>query len=177
MSTLQLSEGLGSFQTLLGLGNSLKHIDTTHIYARTIPVEEWSQDSNRVVWTDEAETIWHLLREGKPLTQANEAAESASSPGSQAGNGQDAQDAAQTAGNGPDAGNSTQSPSASDAALPKPDPRTGLITMPDKTLIDPNTGGTVDPDDGTIKDANTGQYIGMADRYLFATVCAVPAQR
>ncbi|MDT7511081.1 LCP family protein [Bifidobacterium sp. H6bp9] len=177
MSTLQLSEGLGSFQTLLGLGNSLKHIDTTHIYARTIPVEEWSQDSNRVVWTDEAETIWHLLREGKPLTQANEAAESASSPGSQAGNGQDAQDAAQTAGNGSDAGNSAQSPSASDAALPKPDPRTGLITMPDKTLIDPNTGGTVDPDDGTIKDANTGQYIGMADRYLFATVCAVPAQR
>ena len=177
MSTLQLSEGLGSFQTLLGLGNSLKHIDTTHIYARTIPVEEWSQDSNRVVWTDEAETIWHLLREGKPLTQANEAAESASSPGSQAGNGQDAQDAPQTAGSGPDAGNSAQSPSASDAALPKPDPRTGLITMPDKTLIDPNTGGTVDPDDGTIKDANTGQYIGMADRYLFATVCAVPAQR
>ncbi|MDT7509881.1 LCP family protein [Bifidobacterium sp. H1HS16N] len=177
MSTLQLSEGLGSFQTLLGLGNSLKHIDTTHIYARTIPVEEWSQDSNRVVWTDEAETIWHLLREGKPLTQANEAAESASSSGSQAGNGQDAQDAAQTAGNGSDTGDGTQSPSASAAAAPKPDPRTGLITMPDKTLIDPNTGGTVDPDDGTIKDANTGQYIGMADRYLFATVCAVPAQR
>ena len=177
MSTLQLSEGLGSFQTLLGLGNSLKHIDTTHIYARTIPVEEWSQDSNRVVWTDEAEIIWHLLREGKPLTQANEAAESASSPGSQAGNGQDAQDAAQTAGNGSGTGDGTQSPSASAAALPKPDPRTGLITMPDKTLIDPNTGGTVDPDDGTIRDANTGQYIGMADRYLFATVCAVPAQR
>lgn len=177
MSTLQLSEGLGSFQTLLGLGNSLKHIDTTHIYARTIPVEEWSQDSNRVVWTDEAETIWHLLREGKPLTQANEAAESASSSGSQAGNGQDAQDAAQTAGNGSDTGDGTQSPSASAAAAPKPDPRTGLITMPDKTLIDPNTGGTVDPDDGTIRDANTGQYIGMADRYLFATVCAVPAQR
>ena len=177
MSTLQLSEGLGSFQTLLGLGNSLKHIDTTHIYARTIPVEEWSQDSNRVVWTDEAETIWHLLREGKPLTQANEAAESASSSGNQAGNGQDAQDATQTAGNGSDTGDGTQSPSASAAALPKPDPRTGLITMPDKTLIDPNTGGTVDPDDGTIRDANTGQYIGMADRYLFATVCAVPAQR
>ena len=49
--------------------------------------------------------------------------------------------------------------------------------MPDKTLIDPSTGGIVDPNDGTIKDANTGQYIGMADRYLFATVCAVPAQR
>ena len=183
MSTLQLSEGLGNFQTLLGLGNSLKHIDTTHIYARTIPVEEWSQDNNRVVWTDEAETIWHLLREGKPLTQANEDAESASSSGNQASNGQDAQSAqnsqsaAQTAGNGSDTGGGAQSSSASAAALPKPDPRTGLITMPDKTLIDPNTGGTVDPDDGTIRDANTGQYIGMADRYLFATVCAVPARK
>jgi len=183
MSTLQLSEGLGNFQTLLGLGNSLKHIDTKHIYARTIPVEEWSQDNYRVVWTDEADTIWQLLREGKPLTQANEAAESTSSSDKQASNDQDAQSvqntqgATQTAGNGSDTEDGTQSPSASAAALPKPDPRTGLITMPDKTLIDPNTGGIVDPDDGTIRDANTGQYIGMADRYLFATVCAVPAQR
>ena len=183
MSTLQLSEGLGNFQTLLGLGNSLKHIDTKHIYARTIPVEEWSQDNYRVVWTDEADTIWQLLREGKPLTQANEAAESTSSSDKQASNDQDVQSvqntqgATQTAGNGSDTEDGTQSPSASAAALPKPDPRTGLITMPDKTLIDPNTGGIVDPDDGTIRDANTGQYIGMADRYLFATVCAVPAQR
>ena len=183
MSTLQLSEGLGNFQTLLGLGNSLKHIDTKHIYARTIPVEEWSQDNYRVVWTDEADTIWQLLREGKPLTQANEAAESTSSSDKQASNDQDAQSvqntqgATQTAGNGSDTEDGTQSPSASAAALPKPNPRTGLITMPDKTMIDPNTGGIVDPDDGTIRDANTGQYIGMADRYLFATVCAVPAQR
>ena len=183
MSTLQLSEGLGNFQTLLGLGNSLKHIDTKHIYARTIPVEEWSQDNYRVVWTDEADTIWQLLREGKPLTQTNEAAESTSSSDKQASNDQDAQSvqntqgATQAAGNGSDTEDGTQSPSASAATLPKPDPRTGLITMSDKTLIDPNTGGIVDPDDGTIRDANTGQYIGMADRYLFATVCAVPAQR
>ena len=49
--------------------------------------------------------------------------------------------------------------------------------MPDKTLIDPDTGGIVDPKDGSIKDKVTGQYIGIADRYLFATVCAVPAQK
>ena len=42
--------------------------------------------------------------------------------------------------------------------------------------IDPSTGGTVDPDDGSIHDATTGQYIGLADRYLNATVCAVPAK-
>ena len=38
------------------------------------------------------------------------------------------------------------------------------------------TGGTVDPEDGSIHDALTGQYIGLADRYLNATVCAVPAK-
>ena len=55
-------------------------------------------------------------------------------------------------------------------------PVTGLITQADGTLIDPNTGGTVDPEDGSIHDALTGQYIGLADRYLNATVCAVPAK-
>ena len=180
MSTLQLSEGLGSFQTLLGLGNSLKHIDTAHIYARTVPVEEWPLDRNRVVWTDQAETIWHLLRQGKPLTQANEEADSTSSSDNQTDGEQKTQSTqgdAQTQSKSSDTGTSSQAPSASATALPQPDPRTGLITMPDKTLIDPSTGGIVDPNDGTIKDAETGQYIGMADRYLFATVCAVPAQR
>ena len=37
-------------------------------------------------------------------------------------------------------------------------------------------GTTVDPEDGSIHDALTGQYIGLADRYLNATVCAVPAK-
>ena len=187
MSTLQLSEGLGSFQTLLGLGNSLKHIDTAHIYARTIPVKEWSQDRYRVVWTEQAETIWRLLRQGKPLTQANEEAEeaslsstsssAASSPDNQTQGTQREQGKTQGRSRSSETRSSTQTPSASATALPDPDPRTGLITMPNKTLIDPSTGGIVDPNDGTIKDANTGQYIGMADRYLFATVCAVPAQR
>lgn len=187
MSTLQLSEGLGSFQTLLGLGNSLKHIDTAHIYARTIPVKEWSQDRYRVVWTEQAETIWRLLRQGKPLTQANEEAEeaslpstsssAASSPDNQTQDTQGEQGKTQGRSRSPETRSSTQTPSASATAMPDPDPRTGLITMPNKTLIDPSTGGIVDPNDGTIKDANTGQYIGMADRYLFATVCAVPAQR
>lgn len=64
----------------------------------------------------------------------------------------------------------------SQEAAPTPDPVTGLITQADGTLIDPNTGGTVDPEDGSIHDALTGQYIGLADRYLNATVCAVPAK-
>ena len=64
----------------------------------------------------------------------------------------------------------------SQEAAQTPDPVTGLITQADGTLIDPNTGGTVDPEDGSIHDALTGQYIGLADRYLNATVCAVPAK-
>ena len=180
ISTLQLSEGLGSFQTLLGLGNSLKHIDTAHIYARTIPVKEWPLDRYRVVWTDQAETIWDLLRKGEPLTQANEDAGSTSSSDNQTNSEQKAQSTqgdVQTQSKSSGTGTSSQVPSASASAQSGPDPSTGLITMPDKTLLDPSTGGIVDPNDGTIKDAQTGQYIGMADRYLFATVCAVPAQR
>ena len=56
------------------------------------------------------------------------------------------------------------------------DPTTGLITDAQGQLIDPNTNGIVDPETGTIRDASTGQYIGIADRYLNATICAVPAQ-
>ncbi|KAB5950512.1 transcriptional regulator, partial [Bifidobacterium adolescentis] len=63
-----------------------------------------------------------------------------------------------------------------DTTAEPPDPVTGLITKSDGTLVDPSTGGTVDPDDGSIHDATTGQYIGLADRYLNATVCAVPAK-
>ena len=86
---------------------------------------------------------------------------------------------ADSAGNAGDStDNSTEGTdnTGSQEAAPTPDPVTGLITQADGTLIDPNTGGTVDPEDGSIHDALTGQYIGLADRYLNATVCAVPAK-
>ena len=168
LSALQISSGLGDFQTLLGLGDSLKDLQPSNIYARTLPVEPWSQDINRVVWTDEADTVWKTLREGKPLNGSTDSDQQSQQTASQDQQTQSTQSAT------PD----TAADASQDApTTPAPDPLTGLITMPDKTLIDPDTGGIVNPKDGTIKDKVTGQYIGMADRYLFATVCAVPAQK
>lgn len=181
LSSLQISKGLGDFQTLLGLGDSLKDLKPSNIYARTLPVEPWSQDINRVVWTDEAKTVWKILREGRPLTtnaDGQAGGQDQSAQTSDPATSQDAQSQDQTSdpATSQDAQSQDQT-SVPSQSLPAPDPHTGLITMPDKTLIDPDTGGIVDPDDGTIKDRVTGQYIGMADRYLFATVCAVPAQK
>ena len=169
LSALQISSGLGDFQTLLGLGDSLKDLHPSNIYARTLPVEPWSLDKNRVVWSDEADTVWETLREGKPL---NGSTDSDLQSQQTADQDQPSQQSPQSA---PE--DSTQDTSQNVTATPAPDPHTGLITMPDKTLIDPDTGGIVDPKDGSIKDKVTGQYIGIADRYLFATVCAVPAQK
>lgn len=175
LSTLQVSKGLSDFQTLLGLGDSLRDLDTSRIYARTLPVEEWALDRYRVVWTPEADAIWKTLRDQKPLN--------GSSPTEAGGNGEkpssSSQDQSASTTSQPQTSQSTaqDQSSASSSPIQTPDPHTGLITLPDKTLIDPDTGGIVDPKDGSIKDRNTGQYIGIADRYLFATVCAVPAQK
>ena len=85
-------------------------------------------------------------------------------------------DSAGNAGDATDDSTEGTDNTGSQEAAPTPDSVTGLITQADGTLIDPNTGGTVDPEDGSIHDALTGQYIGLADRYLNATVCAVPAK-
>ena len=94
-------------------------------------------------------------------------------PGNTAGT--DANTAGNSDGSSDNSTDGTDNTGSQEAAQ-TPDPVTGLITQADGTLIDPNTGGTVDPEDGSIHDALTGQYIGLADRYLNATVCAVPAK-
>ncbi|WP_236632639.1 LCP family protein [Bifidobacterium xylocopae] len=160
LSALQLSEGLGNLMTLYGLADSLKNIDASHIYSRTLPVTPDVNDSNRVVWTSDATEVWETLKAEKPLT--NEA--------------MDKEDESTTGPQTPQAQADQQAAPQSSPSQQAPDPRTGLISK-DGQLIDPVTGGIVDPDDGSIRDAATGQYIGIADRYLSVTVCAVPAQK
>lgn len=162
LSSLQMSEGLGNLQTLLGLANSLKNIDTTHIYSRTLPVEEAPWNRNHVIWSKDAGAVWQTLKEQRPLKVQTDGAQPDQGGTSHQGPGQST----------PAEG----SPSSDGTQLPAPDPKTGLVTTADNRLIDPVTHGVVNPEDGTIRDAVTGQYIGMADRYLFATVCAVPSK-
>lgn len=165
LKSLNISQGMADTAALAGLAMSLKDFTMTNLQTQTVPVVSAPSDPNRSVWTDEADTLWEKMRAGKPIFDTTDT----SSTNSDANSGNDS--------NQSDTTDGPQSDSTSDQnATETPDPTTGLITKADGTLVDPSTGGTVDPDDGSIHDATTGQYIGLADRYLNATVCAVPAK-
>lgn len=136
----------------------------TNLQTQTVPVVQAPSDPNRSVWTDEANTLWEKMRDGKPIFASDDSSSDAATDSTDSND--DSNDA-----NGDQSDGTTD-----DSSNEAPDPTTGLITKADGTLVDPNTGGTVDPEDGSIHDAVTGQYIGLADRYLNATVCAVPAK-
>lgn len=181
LKSLDISTGLANTTTLAGLAMSLKDFDMSRLYAQTVPVAPWAYDANRRVWTSAADDLWDKMREDRPLTVADDTAADSAADGTQSGtpsdtspaNGSDGSASAPQSGTGENTGTAE----GTQEAAPQPDPKTGLITQADGTLIDPNTGGIVDPDNGAIKDPNTGEYIGIADRYLNATVCAVPAKQ
>ena len=156
LESLNISEGMADTAALVGLAMSLKNFNMSHLYTQTVPVVAAPSDPNRSVWADNADEVWAKMREGKSLFESTETNATST-------------DSTTTDGTTENSGEQAQS-------IETPDATTGLITRADGTLIDPNTGGTVDPEDGSIHDATTGQYIGIADRYLNATVCAVPAK-
>ncbi|QOL35465.1 LCP family protein [Bifidobacterium lemurum] len=172
LQSLNISRGLANTTTLAGLAMSLADFDMTHLYAQTVPVQEWALDTNRRVWTSDAETLWAKMREGKPITIADDTADSSTTDD---GTGDTGTSDGADASTGTDGTDGTGDSGATDTT-PQVDPTTGLITLEDGTLIDPDTGGIVDPENGSITDATTGEYIGIADRYLNVTVCAVTAQ-
>ena len=174
LKALNISRGLANTTTLAGLAMSLADFDMTHLYAQTVPVAAWALDTNRRVWTADAEDLWAKMRAGKPITASEESTDNTSGSSDSS----DSSDSADGGSDTSDTGSSDSGDASNGTAetTPQVDPNTGLITEADGTLIDPNTGGIVDPDNGTIRDPNTGEYIGIADRYLNVTVCAVPAQ-
>lgn len=164
LKSLNISQGMADTAALAGLAMSLKDFSMSNLQTQTVPVVQASSDPNRSVWTDEADTLWEKMRDGKPIFESTDSSSTDTNTDSTPDSSDSTEDNNQSDGTG------NQSPAET------PDPNTGLITRADGTLIDPSTGGTVDPDDGSIHDSNTGQYIGLADRYLNATVCAVPAK-
>ena len=172
LQSLYISQGMADTAALAGLAMSLKDFNLSSLYSQTVPVVSAPSDLNRSVWTDEAETLWEKMRADKPIYGSDES--DANTDANTAGNSDGSSDNSTDGTDNTD--NTGTDNTGSQEAAPTPDPVTGLITQADGTLIDPNTGGTVDPEDGSIHDALTGQYIGLADRYLNATVCAVPAK-
>lgn len=172
LQSLNISEGLADATTLAQLAMSLADFDLDNLYTQTVPVTPAPSDPNRVVWAAKAEDVWAKMRANQPLTketakQSGKDSKSTSDGSSDTTNGS-------TDGTGNTGDGQTGDTSGTQTSEPKPDSKTGLITQPDGTLIDPKTGGIVNPQDGSIRDTETGQYIGIANKYLYATVCAVP---
>lgn len=177
LQSLDISQGLANTSVLAGLAMSLKDMDTSRLYTQTVPVAPAPWDANRRVWTDAAEGLWAKMREGKPISAAEQAGDSGDGATGDQDGSKDTPTDGSTA-DGTDGTTDDGTGNAGDGTVSAtPDPNTGLITDAQGRLIDPNTGGVVDPENGTIHDPNSWEYLGIADRYLTATVCAVPAKQ
>ena len=198
IDSLNLSKGLASAPTLVGLAYSLRRLNMNEIQTRTVPVVPWSQDPNRVVWSDDADEIWEALRNDRPL-----------------GMGADVTDDQKLDGNA-DAGDPDSGDPGTDDALPSDgsyvnkdveasgtndqadldshsgevkgntsddvasadgfamDDALGLLKNPETgELRDPTTGGRVDPQTGYVYDPKTGGVVGLAYQYVNETICKV----
>ena len=188
LKSLNISEGLANPTTLVGLAASLRNLKPSNIYAQTIPITADPYDENRVILDDSAQDVWDLMQEDKPLTKnlgakANKSKKSSkdTSKSSKKSNSKDNSDSSSSnssSTNSEDLDENTDSyDSNANPNSPKigqVDPKTGLAKDSLGRLIDPNSGGIVNPEDGTIRDPNTGHYMGIADKYLNNTVCAIP---
>ncbi len=174
INSVQLSENLADINTLMGLAASLRHFSVSRLYSRTAPITAYPADPNRVQFSDEAESLWELMRQGKEITDSSDSSQDASSAtssdqsSSQTGSGSSSSSNSSSQSQTGTSGSSSSSSSSSSTST-----KAGLTVEADGTLVDPKTQGIVDPDTGFIRDANTGQYIGIADTYLNEVVCGV----
>ncbi|TCD54613.1 transcriptional regulator [Alloscardovia theropitheci] len=183
LQSLNISEGMADSGTLIGLASSLRNFKTSGIYSQTVPVANWAQDPNRVVWTSEADTLWDRIKNDLPLTDVPSDADSSSDNSASSQSTQsDAQSQEQSEqstdssnNNSAEQTNSDSNSQSQDAnqSTQTPDPNTGLIKQADGTLIDPATGGRVDPETGVIYSPTSGWSIGLADEYLNYTFCSI----
>lgn len=162
IDALHMSTGLAKVPTLVGLAGTLKNFDPDKIYSQTVPIKPDPADPNRVVWTEEAASIWKKLKDGKRLTEED----SSNSSGSSDSGSSDSSDSASA---------SPQPAPSETSAVPQKkstlNAQTELLEYEDGTLQDPKTGGYVDPDTGTIANPTTGFAIGLADKYLDLVIC------
>ncbi len=174
LDSLSISSGMADAATLAGLAMSLANMDSTHLYAQTIPVTTDPNNSNRVVWASTADDVWSILRNEQPLVEDDDEDEDDTDTTDTDSGDTDSSDTDSSDTDSTDTSDSDTSSSEDDEDdEDEVDPNTGLITTSDGTLIDPDTGGIVDPDSGTIRDTTTGQALGIADQYLYYTVCGV----
>ena len=165
LKSLNISQGLADTATLAGLAMSLKNLNVSHMYTRTLPVVQAPSDPNRVVWDSSADELWTKMREGKPFVE-QPAQDSSSSDSTNTNN-----DSSNTSGQAQDS-----TPSNQDNAQATPQNTRvadGVEKTADGKYIDTATGGEIDTETGAVKDINTGQVLGISEAYLNNVVCPV----
>lgn len=65
--SLTTDPGFANLKDLAGLGKQLKGIGLGNIQFLTVPFESYEPDPNRLQWAPEADRLWKLIREDKPL--------------------------------------------------------------------------------------------------------------
>ncbi|WP_018143550.1 LCP family protein [Alloscardovia criceti] len=173
LQSLNISEGLADSGTLIGLAASLKDFKTSGIYSQTVPVTNWTYDTNRVVWTSDAEQLWERIKNDQPLSDVSTDTSADASTSTDSSENTESSDSNSAESNSTDSTTSDATSEGTTDSSETPDPNTGLITRADGTLIDPATGGYVDPETGVIHSATTDWSIGLADEYLNYTVCGI----
>jgi len=174
LKSLNISHGLADTATLAGLAMSLKNLNVSHVYTRTLPVVTAPNDPNRVVWDSSADQLWAKMREGKPFIEETQ---QSTDNGNQDSSNNDAnqQDSA-------DQNNAQQTPQNNAQQTPQNNAQQtpqntkvaeGVEKTPDGRYIDTDTGGVIDTETGAVQDANTGQVLGISEAYLNNVVCPV----
>lgn len=67
--SIRLDEGLDSPAKLGGLAKQLTDIGLDNVQFLSVPFEWWSEDRNRLVLTEDADELWELIREDRPLSR------------------------------------------------------------------------------------------------------------
>ena len=181
LKSLNISKGLANSTTLAGLAMSLKDLDVSHFYTRTVPVVESPYDANRVVWSSDADTLWARMRNGQPFVeQAGQSdADGAQDAGSDAGSAADGSaDGSQSADGGStdadaDANADANAESGDRNAQQSVEVASGVVMDADGSYIDTATGGVIDTETGIIKDPYTGLVVGISESYLNNVACPV----
>ena len=147
---------------------SLKNLNVSHMYTRTLPVVEAPSDPNRVVWDSSADELWAKMREDKPFVeQQTQDSSNGDSTSQDDGTGDaDSPDQNQDSEQGDQSSTQTTPQNTKIAD--------GVEKTPDGKYIDTATGGVIDTETGAVQDANTRQVLGISEAYLNNVVC--PAQ-
>ena len=152
LQSFNISKGLANTATLAGLAMSLKDLDPSGLYARTVPVTQAPSDPNRVVWTSDADDLWARMRSGEPIVEQSDAVSAASEDGD-----------ASSSEEGTDASTTDDSKDTKVAD--------GVLKDAAGQYIDEATGGIIDTETGIISNPTTREVMGISEQYLNNVAC------